>query len=116
MNFLFVFFGGGIGCLMRYMIGLGFQRSSATLPWATFFSNISACFIFAGVLWIMQHKDVNNANLRLLLLVGLCGGLSTFSTFGYETYLLLKQSLYLVALLNILVTTSLSIFIFYLFN
>ena len=116
MNFLLVFFGGGIGCLFRYLIGLGFQKTTSSLPWATFFSNISACIIFACVLWLMQLKDIQSTNLKLLLITGVCGGLSTFSTFGYETFLLLKQSLYLYALLNIVITTSLCIFIFYIFN
>jgi fluoride exporter len=116
MNFLLVFFGGGIGCVIRYLIGLGFQKSTSSLPWATFFSNITACVIFALVLWLMQFKNNEHSNLKLLLITGLCGGLSTFSTFGYETCLLLKQSLYLYATLNVLISCSLCIFIFYMFN
>jgi len=46
MNFLLVFFGGGVGCVLRYLIGLGFQRTTTSLPWATFFSNLSACSHF----------------------------------------------------------------------
>jgi len=117
MNFLLVFLGGGIGCVIRYLIGLGFQKTSVSLPWATFLSNISACIIFACVLWIAQSKENNSgAQLRLLLLTGLCGGLSTFSSFGYETFLLLKQSLYVYAFLNIVLSCTVCILIFYIFS
>ncbi|PBQ30772.1 fluoride efflux transporter CrcB [Sphingobacteriaceae bacterium] len=116
MNFALVFFGGGMGCVVRYLIGLGFQKTTATLPWATFLSNITACLVFALVVWIASTKEVMTPTLKLMLLTGFCGGLSTFSSFGYETFLLLKQSLYLYAFLNILISCSLCIFIFYIFN
>jgi CrcB protein len=116
MKFLLVFFGGGIGCLVRSFIGLGFQRTGTFLPWATFVSNVLACMVFGIVIWIVTAKEIVNPNLRLLLLTGFCGGLSTFSSFGYETFLLLKQSMYLYAFLNIMVTTTLCLFIFYVFN
>lgn len=116
MNFFLVFFGGGIGCVLRYIIGLGFQKTTTSLPWATFLSNAFSCLIFALVVWIIQTKELSGNNLKLLLLTGLCGGLSTFSTFGYETFLLLKQGLHLYALLNVLISSILCIVIFYVFN
>jgi CrcB protein len=116
MNFLLVFFGGGIGCVLRYLIGLGFQKTAASLPWATFLSNSLSCLIFAIVVWFVQTKELSGNNLKLLLLTGLCGGLSTFSTFGYETFLLLKQGLHVYALLNVLMSSILCILIFYVFS
>jgi CrcB protein len=116
MNFALVFFGGGAGCIIRYLIGLGFQRAANSLPWATFFSNVLACLIFAGVAWFISIKESPGQNLRLLLLTGLCGGLSTFSSFGYETFLLLKQSMYLYAFLNIMLNCIFCVLIFYIFN
>src|ERR1051325_7969578 len=116
MNFLLVFFGGGIGCVTRYLIGLGFQRTSVSLPWATFLSNISACIIFALIILFLKTKEIPGFNLRLLMLTGFCGGLSTFSSFGYETFLLLKQGMMLWAFLNILLSTAICVLIFYIFN
>jgi len=116
INFLLVFAGGGLGCVVRYLIGLGFQRTAITLPWSTFVSNLIACLVFAAVLWFINFKEISSTHVRLLMLTGFCGGLSTFSSFGYETFLLLKQDLFFYAALNILVNTSVCILIFYIFK
>ena len=115
LNFLLVFIGGGLGCVVRYLVGLGFQKTALTLPWATFVSNVSACFIFAITIWFL-NKGSGSPTLRLLLLTGFCGGLSTFSSFGFETFLLLKQDMVLYAILNILFSTTACILLFYIFK
>jgi fluoride exporter len=113
MNFLLVFIGGGLGSVLRYQIGVWLQKTSSSLPWATFIANLSACLVFAGVLWILSLKTVSESSLKTFLLIGFCGGLSTFSSFGYETFLLFKQGLDLIALLNIFFNTTICLLIFY---
>ena len=116
MNFILVFIGGGIGSLMRYTIGIGFQKSSLSLPAATLVSNLIACVLFALSLYMMQLKGINNAAWRLFILTGICGGLSTFSTFGYETYLLFSKQDFPMAVANIVVSVSICLLIFYFFK
>jgi fluoride exporter len=115
MNFLVVFIGGGLGSLLRYLIGIGLHRNMSSLPVATFVANVSACFIFAFVVWMVETRQAFSPAMRLLLLTGFCGGLSTFSTVGYETFLLLRQGMLLYASLNILLSTAICLLMFYLF-
>ncbi|MGZ4096903.1 MAG: fluoride efflux transporter FluC, partial [Bacteroidia bacterium] len=86
MNFLMVFIGGGLGSIIRYLIGLAFQKINYSLPLSTFLSNVTACVLFALTLNIIDNKPDSSSTLKLLVLTGICGGLSTFSTFGYETF------------------------------
>lgn len=112
MSFLYVFIGGGLGAVLRFCIGLLMQKTKSSLPFSTLISNVIACLIFASVVWIFINKPSFNTYLKPLLVVGFCGGLSTFSSFGYETFLLFKQGLPVYATLNILVNTLLCIVIF----
>lgn len=112
-NVLLVFAGGGAGSVIRYLIGLLFRSMPLSLPAGTLFSNISACAIFAAVIYFDRQR-LPDAQTNLLLLTGFCGGLSTFSTFGYETYLLLSTGQSGAALLNIAVSTTLALAMFHL--
>lgn len=116
MQYLLVFIGGGLGSLIRYFFSLGFQKTSINLPLATLTSNVVSCLIFGTFIYIYKEKNLIPENYKHLVLIGICGGLSTFSTFSYETFELVKQGLTAWALINIIVSCALCTALFFLFT
>ena len=112
MNLLMVFIGGGIGSCLRYLISLAFQRTDLTFPLATFVANVLSCVIVVLILRYCRDLVVTES-LRLLLLVGFLGGLSTFSTFSYETTLLIKEGHLAMAFSNIGLSVSICVYCLY---
>jgi len=84
-SFFFVFLGGGLGALIRFLISLFIKNSDSGFPISTFFINVLGCFLI-GVFSILFSAEGNT--IRLFLIIGFLGGFTTFSSFGYETYLL----------------------------
>ena len=97
-----VFLGGGAGSLLRYLAG---RLISATLngspfPNAILSVNVVASFILGAVVGWVMHRSADES-IRLLVGVGFCGGLSTFSSFSFDTVILLQQGRLGAAVLNI---------------
>jgi CrcB protein len=94
---LYVALGGAGGAVARLAVGqaLGPPRPGA-FPWHTFAVNVGGSLLLGIVLATVPADDPRH--LRALLAVGFCGGLTTFSTFGYETVSLLQGRAYGVAL------------------
>jgi CrcB protein len=77
--------GGAVGSLLRYVIGGAVQRSSASgFPVGTMVVNVVGCFLIGGFVRFLLNMQTS-AELRALLVVGFCGGFTTFSTFSFET-------------------------------
>lgn len=98
-----IFAGGGIGSVLRYVIGLPFKMGNLSLPIGTLLANISAAIIIA-ITFALANKSNISPRTLLFLTTGLCGGLSTFSTFSWETIQLFQQQQFGWAVTNILVT------------
>jgi len=94
INCISVFLCGGLGCILRYITGVLFK--SFIFPFATFFVNIFGCFILGLLLTISAKNTQINPILKTALTVGLCGGLTTFSTFILEGLDMLVKSQYLL--------------------
>jgi len=94
MIFLLIAVGGAAGSLLRYLIGGAVQRMSAGgFPVGTMFVNVSGCFLIGILLRQFLNMQVS-PEMRALLIVGFCGGFTTFSTFSAETLGLIEGGEY----------------------
>lgn len=91
--------GSGIGGMCRYLISLLMGSTSNGFPWGTFTVNIAGCLLI-GLLWGMTSRFSSlSPALSLLLMVGFCGGFTTFSTFSKEGLTMLQANNYILFLL-----------------
>ncbi len=94
-SILVIFIGGGVGSVLRYIISVLFSRfgSVGSFPWATLIVNIVGC-VLIGIFHTLSAKWSVDNEVRLFLTVGLCGGFTTFSTFGAESLSLFQNGMY----------------------
>ncbi len=88
---LLVFLGGGIGSALRFLISKSFNPLFKNFFLGTYISNIIGCLIIGLLLGLFAKGKVLSENQMILLVTGFCGGFTTFSTFAYEKYSLLKS-------------------------
>lgn len=95
---LAVFVGGGLGSVARFLIGKALAGNDHWFYFGTFAANMISTFIL-GYLLAANLKNAFHDHAQLLLMVGFCGGFSTFSTFSLENYQLLEDGNIIGALL-----------------
>ncbi|MFJ8942761.1 fluoride efflux transporter CrcB [Streptomyces sp. NPDC102395] len=85
MNWLLVVTGAVVGAPLRYLTDRAVQsRHDSVFPWGTFTVNVAGCLVL-GLLTGAAAAGAAGSHLQLLLGTGLCGALTTYSTFSYET-------------------------------
>ncbi|MGY0065711.1 fluoride efflux transporter CrcB [Streptomyces sp. QTS137] len=101
MTWLLVVLGAMVGAPLRYLTDRAVQsRHDSVFPWGTFTVNVAGCLIL-GLLTGAVAAGAAGPQLRLLLGTGLCGALTTYSTFSYETLRLAEAGAVRYAAVNV---------------
>ncbi|WP_404959232.1 fluoride efflux transporter FluC [Streptomyces sp. 147326] len=104
MNWLLVVAGAVVGAPLRYLTDRAVQaRHDSVFPWGTFVVNAAACLLL-GFLTGALLAGASSSRLQLLLGTGLCGALSTYSTFSYETLRLAERGWRFLAAANVVMS------------
>lgn len=108
---LAVALGGALGSLARYLLSAATQPISGSLPWGTIIINIAGSFLIGlfGTLTLAQGRYPVSENVRLLVMVGICGGFTTFSAFSLQTLELMRGGAMGRAAINVIASVVLCV-------
>ena len=109
---LLIGIGGFFGAILRYIVS-GIIPVKFGLPTGTLMVNVIGSFILGFLLYGSLLTPIP-AEYKLLIGTGFCGALTTFSTFSYETFVLIEEGLIIKALLNIIMNVILCLIMVYL--
>ncbi len=103
MRLLFMIGAGGfIGTVARYLFQQGISKLLPVLfPFGTLLVNLTGCFLIGLIYALSERWNILTPEWRLFLTTGICGGFTTFSTFSYETYNLIREEQYVYVSLYI---------------
>jgi CrcB protein len=105
MPYLWVTVGSALGGLLRYALTRLTLAISADFPYGTILINVLGSFVigYVGTLTLQSGRYAISDNLRLFVMVGICGGFTTFSSFSLQTFDLLRNGAWGRAMANIVV-------------
>lgn len=98
------FFCAGGGLTRYYLSGWVYSLLGRSFPYGTFAVNIIGAYFIGVVMELGLRSTMISDTLRIGLTVGFMGGLTTFSTFSYETFKLLEDGQFLVAFTNVIIS------------
>ena len=107
-KFLAVGAGGAIGAMLRFAIHLYWTRRVA-FPLGTLSANVLGCLLIGVVMAISMRRDWPGEHAKLLIVTGLFGALTTYSTFAFETLDLAQQGKAGAAIVNVAANLTLSL-------
>lgn len=119
-KYLIVGVGSALGGMLRYWLSnFVYKFLQPIFPFGTLAVNILGTFLLGIIFFFLDSQELLSPSMRIFLTIGLCGGLTTFSTFSYETFIFIEDTQYLFAFLNILsniILTLLSLALAYLIS
>ena len=99
---IFIAVAGLAGTLLRYGLAAFVTRKYGdTFPWGTLIVNLLGCFLAGAAFYLTQEKFLVSPTLRAVIMIGLLGGFTTFSSYGLQTFTLLREGQLGLAALNI---------------
>jgi CrcB protein len=102
VNILLVAVGGAFGSVARVLLSSLVHRLVPSLfPFGTFAVNVVGCMAFGIIAGVAQQRSALGPEGRAFLLIGVLGGFTTFSTFAFESFQLLRDGQFLWAAVNI---------------
>lgn len=102
---IFIGLAGGAGTLVRYWLSeWTARRFGEAFPTGTLIVNLVGCFLAGLLFYLMFDRFLVNPTLRAVVLIGLLGGFTTFSSYGLQTFTLLRDGEMGLALLNIAIS------------
>ena len=100
--YVLVALGGALGSMARYGAAAWVNRlARSPFPWGTLAVNIAGSFLIGLVMVLLLKTGEWRENFRLLLVTGIMGGFTTFSSFSWETWMLFEEGKVPLALANI---------------
>lgn len=102
-DYLIIAIGGAAGAVTRYLIGtLALNKFGLHFPYGTLFANVIGCLIIGLFMTFFTERFVMNPAWKFFITIGFLGGLTTFSSFSYESIKLLLSEQYLYGFINIM--------------
>jgi len=100
---LIVGIGGFLGSVFRFMLVEWVHKilNNPWYPYGTFAVNVLGCLLMGFFAGLAENKGLLGSEMRLFFLIGILGGFTTFSAFGYETLALSRDAQMLAAMMNI---------------
>ena len=105
---LFVGLGGFVGTIFRYWLGdLIAKRYGETFPLGTLAVNALGCLLIGFLFYFFYDRNLTSPTARTVVFVGVIGGFTTFSSYGLQTFTLLRDGQVFLALVNIVASNAL---------
>ena len=108
---IFIALAGLVGTLLRYWLsGFVARKYGEAFPWGTMAVNLLGCLVTGAVFFLSEERFLVSPTVRTVILIGLLGGFTTFSSYGLQTFTLLRDGEFGLGILNMIASNVLGLF------